>query len=89
MKNKTAKTKQLISREQQDSLRQRLKLVYWKNIPLQLDRMFKNKNGAIIKEDYFNLSKLTGVQKRAAIFMMIDRMNYMRGGYEQDLRKEM
>jgi|688.fasta_scaffold2012853_1 hypothetical protein len=49
--------------------------------------MFKNKNGAIIKEDYFNLSKLSGVQRRAAILMMIERMNYMRGGYENDIRK--
>jgi len=51
--------------------------------------MFKNRNGAIIKEDYFNLSKLSGVQKRAALLMMMNRMNYMRGGYEQDIRKEM
>lgn len=34
MKGKTVKTKQLISREQQDELRERLKLVYWKSIPL-------------------------------------------------------
>lgn len=89
MKNKTIKTRQLISRDQQEDLREKLKLVYWKNIPLELDRLFKNNRGAIIKEDYFRLSKLSGVQKRAALLMMINRLNYLRGGYEQDIRKEM
>lgn len=34
MKHKTTKTKQLISREQQEELRERMKLVYWQTIPL-------------------------------------------------------
>ena len=34
MKNKSTKTKQLISLSQQDELREKLKFVYWKNIPL-------------------------------------------------------
>lgn len=49
MKGKTNKTKQLIGREQQDELRERLKLVYWKSIPLEFDRLFKDKRGAIIR----------------------------------------
>ncbi len=49
MKHKTAKTKQLITRQQQEDLRERLKLVYWKSIPLELDRLFKDKRGAIIR----------------------------------------
>jgi hypothetical protein len=86
MKNKSTKTKQLITREQQEDLREKLKLVYWKNIPLEFDRLFKNNRGAIIREDYFNLNRLTGVHRRGAILMMINRLNYLRGGYEQDIR---
>jgi hypothetical protein len=51
--------------------------------------MYKNNNGPVIKEDYFNLSKLTGNHKRAALFMLLDRLNYIRGGYEQDIRTNM
>jgi hypothetical protein len=31
---------------------------------------------------------MTGTQRRAALFMMMDRMNYFRGGYEQDISKD-
>lgn len=81
MKPKTSKTKQLISKQQQEELRERLKLVYWKSIPLELDRLFKNNAGPVIREDYFSLSKLRGTQKRSVLLMMLDRMNYLRGGF--------
>lgn len=42
-----------------------------------------------MREDYFLLYKLTGTEKRSALLMMMDRMNYMRGGFEQDISKRM
>ena len=56
-------------------------MVYWKNVPLELDRMFKNSTGPVLREKYFDLTKLKGVQRRAALYMLIDRMNQMRGGF--------
>jgi hypothetical protein len=49
MKKKTVKTKQLISRDQQEQLREKMKFVYWRNIPAEFDRMFKDRRGAVIR----------------------------------------
>lgn len=81
MKKKVEKTRQLISREQQEELREKLKYVYWRNIPLELDRLFKTNNAPVIREQYFNLSKLTGTEKKAALLMLMSRLRYERGGY--------
>ena len=37
--------------------------------------MFKNSTGPVLRENHFDLSKLKGVQRRAALYMMLDRMN--------------
>ena len=39
-------------------------------------------NGPIIKERYFDLKRLQGVERRCAILMLMDRMNYERGGLD-------
>ena len=46
-----------------------------------MDRIFKDNRGVIIKDNYFDLSKLKGTARRSAILMILDRMNFMRGGY--------
>lgn len=66
-------------------MREKLKFIYWKSIPLELDRLFKNKRSAVIKDNYFDLSKLRGNARRAALFHLMERMHYLRGGYEQDI----
>jgi hypothetical protein len=58
-----------------------MKFIYWRNVPLEIDRMFKNQQGAIIRDDYFNIKKLTGVHKRAAILMLINKLHFLRGGF--------
>jgi len=60
MKKKIQKNKQLISREQQEELREKLKFIYWRNIPVELDRLFKANIGPVMREEYFNLSRLKG-----------------------------
>ena len=57
-------------------------MLYWQTVPLEYDRLFKSSVGPIIREDYFQVSKMTGVQRRCAMQMLIDRMNYLRGGFE-------
>jgi len=37
--------------------------------------------GPVLKENYFNIKKMTGREKRCAMLMMLDRLNYLRGGY--------
>lgn len=89
MKKKTKKTANLISRDMQEELREKMKLIYWKNIPLEMDRIFKDRRGAIIRDNYFDLGKLVGTAKRSAILMLLDRMNVMRGGYEHETSGKM
>lgn len=60
MNKKTKKTKNLISIEKQEEARERLKMVYWKSIPLELDRLFKNTQGTKIHKNYFDLHNLKG-----------------------------
>jgi hypothetical protein len=67
----------------------RLRVLYWKAVPLEFDRLFKSSVGPIIKEDYFQVSKMTGVRRKCAMQMLIDRMNYLRGGFEYDISKEL
>ena len=50
-------------------------------MPLEIDRIYKNNQGAIIRDDYFDLKKLTGVHKRAAILMLLNNLHILRGGY--------
>ena len=54
-----------------------------------MDRIFKDNRGVIIKDNYFDFSKLKGTARRSAILMILDRMNFMRGGYQQDVSKKM
>ncbi len=42
-----------------------------------------------MREEHFNLSKLKGKEKRSALLMMLGRMNYLRGGFEQDIATKM
>ena len=58
-----------------------MKYVYWRNIPLEMDRVFKDRRGAVIRDDYFDLGKLRGTARRSALLMLLDRMNFTRGGY--------
>ena len=48
LKKKVEKNLKQISVQQQEDLRERLKLVYWKSIPLELDRLMKRNLGAPI-----------------------------------------
>jgi hypothetical protein len=48
LKKKVEKNLKQISVQQQEDLRERLKLVYWKSIPLELDRLMKRHLGAPI-----------------------------------------
>lgn len=89
IKKKTAKTKNLISIQQQEDLRQKMKYIYWRNVPLEIDRLYKNNQGAIIRDDYFNLKKLSGVHKRAAIIFLLNKLQILRGGYENNIRTQM
>jgi hypothetical protein len=89
MKKKTAKTSNLISQQKQEELREKLKFIYWKSIPLELDRLFKDRRGAIIRDDYFDLSKLRGAAKRSALWHLMEKMHYLRGGYEQDIQTKL
>jgi hypothetical protein len=57
-------------------------MIYWRSIPLEYDRLFKNKAGPVMRESYFDLKKLKGTEKRCAILMMLDKMNYQRGGLD-------
>ena len=41
-------------------MRERMKMIYWQSIPLEIDRMFKNTNGPVMKERYFNIKKMNG-----------------------------
>ena len=61
LKPKIVKNKKQISLQEQEELRQRLKLVYWKSIPLEFDRLLKShQGGPILREKYFNLKNLKG-----------------------------
>lgn len=64
-------------------------MIYWKNMPLEMDRLLKNNRAAFIRENYFELATLRGRHKRAALMMMLDRLNYLRGGYEHNIRTQM
>lgn len=54
-----------------------------------MDRLLKNNRAAFIRENYFDFGTLKGRHRRAALMMMLDRLNYLRGGYEQDIRTSM
>jgi hypothetical protein len=55
-------------------------------MPLEMDRLLKNNRAAFIHENYFDFGTLQGRHKRAALMMMLDRLNYLRGGYEHNIR---
>ena len=61
LKPKISKNKKQISIERQDELRERLKLVFWKSIPLELDRLLKkHPGGPILKKQYFDIKNMRG-----------------------------
>ena len=51
--------------------------------------MFKNNKGAIIRQDYFDISKLRGSARRSAILMVLDQMNFRRGGYQYQIQSKL
>jgi hypothetical protein len=59
-----------------------MKMIYWKSIDIEIDRLFKSKIGPVLKKKYFDIKKMTGVEKRCAMIMLLDRMNYIRGGLD-------
>lgn len=63
-------------------------MIYWQSIPMELDRLFKNNMGPILREKYFDIKKMTGREKRCAMLMMLDKLNFLRGGFENDIREK-
>jgi hypothetical protein len=41
-------------------MRERMKMIYWQSIPLELDRLFKSNIGPTLKENYFNIKNMAG-----------------------------
>ena len=57
-------------------------MVYWKSIPLELDRLLKtHQGGPILREKYFNLKSLKGRERRCAILYMLEKLNEERAGF--------
>ena len=70
-------------------MRDRLRIIFWQSIPLEIDRLFKSNIGPVLKSQYFDIKSMEGREKQAAMRMLLDRMNFHRGGFEQNIETKL